>query len=70
MACMAGGIAIASKGMEMPEDLAYYVETYGVRPPAALLNRAMHGSPPSVPRERLDEIIAWMRHGMPGDSEG
>ena len=23
MACMAGGIAIATKGMEMPEDLAY-----------------------------------------------
>ena len=25
MACMAGGIAIATKGMEMPEDLAYYI---------------------------------------------
>lgn len=25
MACMAGGIAVATKGMEMPEDLAYYI---------------------------------------------
>lgn len=25
MACMAGGIAIATKGMEMPEDLAFYI---------------------------------------------
>lgn len=25
MACMAGGIAIATQGMEMPEDLAYYI---------------------------------------------
>ena len=25
MACMAGGITIATKGMEMPEDLAYYI---------------------------------------------
>lgn len=28
MACMAGGIAIATKGMEMPEDLAYYIYTH------------------------------------------
>ena len=25
MACMAGGIAMAAKGMEMREDLAYYI---------------------------------------------
>jgi hypothetical protein len=48
-----------------PEDFAYYVEEYGARPPADLLERARTGTVPDVPREQLDAVIAWMQQGMP-----
>jgi hypothetical protein len=51
-----------------PEDFAYYVETYGISPPTALLERAMHNDPPAVPSTRCDDIIAWMQQGMPRES--
>lgn len=39
-----------------PEDLAYYVEKYGVRLPSELVNRALAGEPPSLSVEQLMEF--------------
>lgn len=50
-----------------PEDLAYYVEQYGVRPPPPLLERARTGTAPQISRQELDAVIGWMQSGMPED---
>lgn len=48
-----------------PEDLAYYVETYGARLPDDLHRRAMAGTIPTLSRELLDGVTDWVLSGMP-----
>lgn len=53
------GISIRTDGIAMwPEDLAYYVQTYGVAVPADLVERARQGGPRKLSIEELMTIAA------------
>ncbi|HEX8971611.1 hypothetical protein [Oryzihumus sp.] len=45
-----------------PEDLAYYVETYGARPPAEFLEHVKaQGSPPKLDQDELATLTTQLR---------
>jgi len=45
-----------------PEDLAYYVETYGARPPADFLAHVRaQGSPPRLNKDEVAALITRLR---------
>lgn len=50
-----------------PEDLAYYVETYGVPVPTDLVLRARTGYTPQLDRDEADRVTDWMMQGMVED---
>ncbi len=55
------GISIRTDGLAMwPEDLAYYVETYGVAVPDDLVARARLGAPTALSVEELMEIASMV----------
>ena len=50
-----------------PEDLAYYVETYGLELPLDLLERTRSCTPPDLTPDRVAAVRAWVMSGMHDD---
>lgn len=58
----AGPINVRTDGtFYWPEDLAYYVQTYGARPPEELIERALGGPPPELTTAELMACVREVR---------